>query len=200
MGDLANDNLKAMLSTPRSTPALASRLPKLTEELEEDYHLFLRWVQTGCPPDEVLATMVGAPVAFISLCRDYNSWYTRLEESEYGAEVQAIEARTARFLQTVESKGASGAVLELVKRKIAQLAVMEHSDGGSDASIKDLVAALKQLQEYERLEQNLSTQNIAVQTAKVGLTDEELDTMTDEEVEAYRNMLSTAKARSEELE
>lgn len=189
-------NTAYMVTIPRSVPAIASRIPKIPEETEEDYMLFLNWVSQSCPEPGVFCTLSKAPEDYIKLCMETNEWVQRIEESEYGVDARVIEAKTAMFLEAISQKGASGALMEIVKRKVAQIAVSEHVDGSSGVQFKDLVAAMKQVQEYERLEANLSTQNIAVQQTTVGLTDDELDSMTDGEVEQYRLMLLKAKEKS----
>lgn len=200
MADLKqlSPNTAYMVSVPRQVPAIASRIPKMPEETEEEYMLFLNWVSQACPEPAVFCTTSKAPEDYILLCMDVNEWVRRIEESEYGLDARVIEAKTAMFLEAIAQKGASGALMEIVKRKVAQIAVSEHVDGSSGVQFKDLVAAMKQVQEYERLEANLSTQNIAVQQTTVGLTDEELDSMTDEDVMNYRALLMKAKERAEE--
>jgi hypothetical protein len=188
-----NPTIAYMTRIPRSTPALASRLPMQEDELEEDYAMFLKWVQCACPPLHTFAAQLNAPPAFIVMCAEHNEWSRRLEESEYGAEVQAMEARTAQYLSTIKKEGAAKSIHQLVQRRLAQLAVSEHVDGTSGVDLKDLVAALKLLQEYERLEANLSTENIAVHQTSMGLTEDELGSMTDEEVWQLRNLLQKAK-------
>lgn len=165
---------------PPNLVTLSREYARLPEESVQAYTRFLEWLADGAPNR--------SKGSLPAIAKTYR-WKERLAENGFALAPHASQVSLASLVETRPGDPASKALYDLAKATIAKLLLADQLSEDPVASLRELASILPALHNYERLEADRSTENIAVAGSPTSLDEEALSQLSADELKLLKKVL-----------
>ena len=178
---------------------LGKQVPQLPEEPYIAWLAYLHWIKRGTPSNKDLAAVTRFSIDSLCKWRPRYKWQQRLDTSPAASQAQLAAMRIQASVDMFnDNNKSSQRIMRLIDRSLTKLYIADTLVDAPAAGLTDLARTLTAVHNYERLEADQSTANVAIAVPQ--LTPEQIADMSVEELQALKAAMPKAFERDTEDE